>query len=853
MITSNRLRFTGIATGIDTDMAIQQMMKVEYTRVDKMKQAVQLLQWKQEGFRDIANLLRGLQDTYFNNLKMKDNFRSPTAFSAFTSNVKSGGVSSEGITVEAGAGAAVGSHTLIVKQVAEEAVWKGTDSVSGGMKGRQISAENLKTLTKGKEFNVTYDGVTKKIRLDGGSGENGSYTNITQLQEELQQKFDIAFGITNNGETTKSNIEVLVNGAGLEFKSKGHELLITNVSNTYVSSLGFSNGQTNAITGKEINITEEITGKIKVSLNGEEAKEIDVHFTKDNIAESLEQQINSAFGEGNIVKVTIGENNKLQIISYDTSNEIKFSTGDTDNVLDKLGLSNGATIKRMEGSVNINVDDTGKEFSINVDGMDYLIELTKDYKEEDLEVLAQDITSQLSETGVQVIVDGNKLKFTNTNGNQIKVSNNTPSVVENLGFKNGAKNTLNLDEKIENAFGIEGNVKFELNGKTFEFGNDITVKQMMDEINGSAIGVSIRYSTFIDSFTIQGTKTGSMNNIQFNMDYADTNTNTLFRKMNLITGESSESGYEKIGYSEAKDAIFNIDGVDANRTENTFNIDGIKYTINLDPKKVDPSQTFDIKIGTDPDQLVEKIIGFVDKYNEIVDTINGKYSEKRARSGKYEYYEPLTEEQRKEMSEADIKLWEEKAKQGVLRGEDILSNIASSMRRVLYEKVEGLDIGLYDIGITTSNIWQENGKLVINEEKLKKAIQDMPDKITQLFTKESTVEYTDTKNRNQRMKEQGLAHRLYDILQDNIRTSSISGSKGLLIEKAGQIGTTTEYDNTVYNQIKAQNEKIDELLDRLMQKEERYYAMFARLEAAMQKANAQSQWLTQQLGGMGGM
>jgi len=41
------------------------------------------------------------------------------------------------------------------------------------------------------------------------------------------------------------------------------------------------------------------------------------------------------------------------------------------------------------------------------------------------------------------------------------------------------------------------------------------------------------------------------------------------------------------------------------------------------------------------------------------------------------------------MSEDDIKLWEQKAKSGLLRSDSILENIVTNLRRALYDKVEG--------------------------------------------------------------------------------------------------------------------------------------------------------------------
>ncbi len=58
-----------------------------------------------------------------------------------------------------------------------------------------------------------------------------------------------------------------------------------------------------------------------------------------------------------------------------------------------------------------------------------------------------------------------------------------------------------------------------------------------------------------------------------------------------------------------------------------------------------------------------------------MDELQNKLSEKR-----YRKFEPLTEEQKKDMKENDIKLWEEKAQSGILRNDSDIQNMLYSLR-----------------------------------------------------------------------------------------------------------------------------------------------------------------------------
>jgi flagellar hook-associated protein 2 len=65
--------------------------------------------------------------------------------------------------------------------------------------------------------------------------------------------------------------------------------------------------------------------------------------------------------------------------------------------------------------------------------------------------------------------------------------------------------------------------------------------------------------------------------------------------------------------------------------------------------------------------------------------LNDKISEKI----QYDY-EPLTDEQKEEMTESEIEKWEEMAKSGLMRNDRQISGLLSDMRSAIYEKVEGV-------------------------------------------------------------------------------------------------------------------------------------------------------------------
>jgi len=377
-------------------------------------------------------------------------------------------------------------------------------------------------------------------------------------------------------------------------------------------------------------------------------------------------------------------------------------------------------------------------------------------------------------------------------------------------------------------------LSLKVNGETIEITEDKKFSDLISAINNSDAGVKISYSSFLDQFFMESKDTGAVAEIDVTDD-EETITADFF----------SALGFDVSQVVTGQDAEFVLDGQEATRNSNIFTIDGVTYTLTGTGEAT-------ITLTQDTDAIFNRIKNFIDKYNELIEKISGKVNEERPKSGgRYgSYYLPLTEDQKKAMTEDEIKKWEEQAKKGLLRNDSLLSNIVQRMRSVMGDVTEAG--GLFSIGISTGN-WREGAKLFIDEDKLRKAIEDNPDRVMEIFAKSSEISYSpdNTKElRDQRYKESGVIERLFDVLQDNIRTSrDKDGKKGFLLEKAGIVGDITEFKNTLVEQINDKELLIEDMTIKLYEKEESLYIKFAALEAALSRMNSQSAWLAQSFGG----
>lgn len=494
-----------------------------------------------------------------------------------------------------------------------------------------------------------------------------------------------------------------------------------------------------------------------------------------------------------------------------------------DKIVDAVKGSNAADLSALEG----------KSISVNLDGVTKTLELGSYTKIEDLEAdLEQKLTEAFGLGKFDVVTEDGKVEVKLLlNGSTFTLSGNG---LEALGFASGdnTSNKLSLNSSLDSLKNIFKNklnisdpgeiVTFTINGKTIDVKKtyeQATIKDIMNAINSSDAGVKITYDSLKNQFLMESTTIGAASSIT----YTDSSSG-LLKALGIVDGE----------YKQGTDAEFTLDGVEGmKRSSNTFTIDGVTYTL-----KGTSTSPVTISLEQNIDAVVENIKEFVNKYNELLDKINGKLYEKYDRN-----YQPLTDDEKDEMSEKEIEKWEEKAKTGLLAGDSILSKIVSSMRTALYEKVEGVSMSLYEMGITTGS-YTDKGKLKIDESKLRKALTENFEQVVNFFTKEAEYSYTesleDSAKRTVRYKQSGIAQRLYDIIQDNIRTTRDSkGKKGILLERAGYTNDASDFNNYIVEQIKNKQSEIDALEKKMTALEAAYYMKFTSMEKYLGQMESQ--------------
>ena len=371
------------------------------------------------------------------------------------------------------------------------------------------------------------------------------------------------------------------------------------------------------------------------------------------------------------------------------------------------------------------------------------------------------------------------------------------------------------------ASGTEGTLM--LNGKSISISAEDSIYDVVRSINKSGAGVQASYDSNLDRFFLSTNSTGA--NMKIDVAGSDsTALSFLNDKLNMTTlvdrsGSEGSYSYAAKAALTGQDASFNLDGQALSEATNTFSISGVTYTL----KKEGSSAT--VSVTTDVEKTIENVKSFIESYNAALSALYTKTNETYKRD-----YTPLTSAQKEEMSDDEVSSWEKIAKTGLLHNDPILNSLTSEMRNNMASKVTGISNeynSLASIGITTGT-YTENGKLYLNETKLRAALQEDPSALSNLFGSDGSTKAED-----------GIATRLYD---------SLKKAMDKIDSTAGVVAGSADTKSALAKQLTEVNKSIKSTTTRLTALEERYYKQFDAMETMIQQMSQQSSWISQMMG-----
>lgn len=882
--TSNKIRFTGLASGLDTEAIVNASLLNDKEKINSFMKKQTTAEWKQEQYREMITLLQKFKTSFMDNTNLNANMLRQSNYKVYTGKVTTpSGVDSTLFSISGNSDSSPGSYSIKVKQRATE----------GYTKTQRLSSEvtyNASKLADGQEFNIELDGESRTIKIPTQAELTNPPGNTIEkrYEDSLNSAFGLsgtdAFSVQTDATTGKTTItrgsevwnltDGLSEGNVYKFKVDGVEKEVEvlaaptaddassvekrleyamNTAFNLYKEEGFSvsDGKIE-VKGEHSDILIKVAGDIKydsasleyldtlkdgkftVKFNGTE-KTVEVPLkTKDNdtpvsVENMYVHTLNDAFG--------LSGKDTFKVVTTKADDGKKTTTI----------MRNNVTYKTIEGGIKV-----GDEIELEVEGQNKKVEVKSPpntieerfqyalnnafgvYGDKGFKVGSETIAPPTgSEFTIITAPKDNIIKTPITNAsneNRIDKSESLDTlnqIAKNIGLEKDTESG-NWTLTIRNMKNKETTDKNGITDKTFEFKGTDTLSTVMRTVNSSDIGVNMAYDQVTDSITFASKTTG-----------ANTAPEILKKdKTALDIDFETESG---------KDARIVFNGKTVTQSSNDMFINGMNIKLLRDPTADEMKETQTATLTLDSSKVVENIKNMVEQYNEMITTINVKLNEKHKRE-----YEPLTDEEKESLSEDDIKRWEEKAKQGLLRRDSLLESFTNELRNAFYAEIEGVEGGIYDIGITTSKNTDLYGVLIIDEEKLKEAIEKDPDKVMDMFAKNSDISYSrdlDSTKSNQRFKECGVMQRVHDVFEKYISTSrDANNNKGLLLQKAGTSSDTSDTQNSLTKEIEQYKKKIDALQDLYYDKEDRLYKKYAALEAAMSKLNSQTNSLTSMLG-----
>lgn len=781
--------YGGLASGLDRDALIEQMTFATRSKIAQQGQKKQSLTWQQDAYRSISSRLIEISNKYMSYTSPNTNLSSSDFFAR--NNIVAKGSNSQYVDVTGVGSNAADSFTIIgVKELAKNATHTSLREVSdslletGGISST-MDPEAVSNIS-GKRITIQYG--AQKYVVSFNSGDYGAeelnqtppdtaaalQKAVTQMNEDLKK-------ITTSGtKTLADNMEFQVKNGKISMvatDTDGRAFGLVGGDDKLLHDLGF------LAAGETMSDIEKPIQRFAITSAGLDPANNVTLADNMTFAQRVAGKTLGFTYNGKFVNIKIADN----ITSLEDARKSIQS-----------GLDKAFGSGRIDVSLDT-VDADGKqrfEFKTTLPGG------------------ADDDSSVLQLTSGDAGLLGKYGAFHVNYGENNRV-NTTCTIGESglAGFTPADNNNGPLNLKINGVL---------VEGLTYQS----AVKDILDAINKTeGIGVKAQYLENSDKFILTATDGGGSGKIE------------------LESGSVAEKIFGARGtggdYIAGTDAVIRVQyngtgqEVDLVRDSNSFIQDGMNITIkqkfgfDASGNKI-PGQEVTFESSANYDKVLSAVKDMIAAYNEISELTNDTVSTKPDRS-----YAPLTDEQKENMTEDQIKKWEDKAKEGILFNDTLLRSLSDDLRYVL----TGANISKFEeIGITKSTDVYDNGKLVLDENKLKAALARDPENVQKLFTaKADASEGIDA----------GLMVKMKNVTDKY--ASTVGAVKGSLIEKAGSTyAATSVTTNTIYKQLKDLDVYIKELKAKLSTEQDRYIKQFSTLETLISQMNSQSGWLNQQ-------
>lgn len=785
-------RIGGLSSGMDIDSIVKKLMTAERAPLNKLFQKKQTYEWQRDAYRSVNTKLKTF-DTYIrDNLVLKDfnskkvtssnsNLVSTTATSKAT-----GTLTIDGVSQLATAARGVGDQINASGSTKLSSLFDSPDDMPKEIKLSAIDSKGKLTDSVPIKIDqdMTIDQFISKI--------NSSNAGVSAIFEGNR----LSITAKNTGREVNGNdaIKTDANGSAL-FAKLGLDKLVTEEGKNAIFQInGVATERTsNSFTINGYNIT------LNATFNGERA---------------TAEKYNAAYKEWQNTSTEKYNNDKKDAELAFKSAEEAYNQANTDYINAKNDLFGTAEITEADKTAFKTLNNPQLARSLNsgeittihesviTNNEEYQNWLNDDTIHKDLKAKLKDANITFDQFNALKSLDDGKLK-----------SLSTQAIYDTLGSSFLSGLTENEKSLLK---GLSSSISEEDFNTQIDNWRKSTSNETEKALGEKLAGLNDNQKSTLRQ--LSSSDLDAMSNVA--TQYIDTNAklnikNTKENEYNALVDRQNKA------LIDFKDAYKKQFGKEVNLNEP----EEIESNVNV-PNGTDNPVT--LTSATNVDDMMNKIKEFVTTYNGFVKDLNDQLKET-----KYRDYAPLTNEQREAMSESDIKLWEEKAKSGLLRNDSLIRNGLSDMRALIYQSNPAIEDPkyntLFSIGITTTENYNDGGTLEINEDKLRKALEENPEAVEKLF-KNSDGKEKDTVD-GKTVDTRGYFEKL--------RFGSMKSLEVNIEKKAGR-STMKEAQYAIGKNLVDTESRIYTWKRKLENIEARYWKQFTAMEQAINKANQQS-------------
>lgn len=854
------IRLSGMTSGLDTDSIVKAMVSSYTTRKEKYQKAQTKLEWTQDAWKSLNTKVYSL----YSNIS---NLRFSTAY-----NLKKTSVSdTTKATVKAGSGAPSGTQSLKIKQMAK----------AGYMTGAEIKADSEKTTLA----QLGYTGGDAKLEVKMGDETKSITLSASSTMNDVVKELRNA-GLDANYDSSYKRFYISSKKTGVanDFTITGSN--IDGASALYSLGIAYGGEKTTAGTyssnpyGEYADLHRDSDDKTKANIEATVASynKLTTDAAKMNAqSKNLMNAVNYGYSyvtlQGiykNLDEKNAGYSDKLKLLeklgssrdgaliskngaSYDTYTKTTLTDTkgntlykyiDSDNnshyIAAVADTDKGTTsyYDVTESTRTAYTDADGKELEAvpTGDGDTTLKVGDKTYKKDEADgkyyLQKEDGTADKTDS----ITVSQKTEYTIAADAVNKTGIESASVAYDTIIKSmDEKTKSSYDEALASVQAFE-NSKDEVLGSEDKYsvasltkaiqnayaGNGKEAVEQLLAGNGNETDGFVNKANALEESAEANTKKAADSNIvkelaskqKDSAEYTQALNDLLDRVNTAYTLQNKALFNSQVKKVAGQDSEIELNGVKYTGDSNSYSINGL--TIEALAETGDSA--ISITTSTDTQGVYDKVKDFLTEYNNIINEMTKLYNADSAGS-----YEPLTDDEKDQMSDKEIEKWETKIKDSLLRRDSTLGSVMTAMQTAMMSSVEigGKKYSLSSFGISTLGFLnaaenEQNAYHIDGDEddvntsgktdKLMAAINEDPDTVMQFM--------------------QQLSTNLYSAIGDKMKSTDLSSAFTIYNDKQMK----TEYTNYTKT-IKEWEKKISD-------REDYYYNKFTQMESAMTKLNS---------------